>query len=205
VSASIVVADADTLFGGTTRGFLIHLSFCRVIELHWSPLILSEMSRALVATNRKPNAQAAAAHESLMCAALPRAQVPTAALQKYFSAVAWAVRSSKDIHVAACAHALVQVKSFPSKETVFLITKNTKDFYTQKLATMGIIVQRPDAFLSKLWLHETQAVAAAFAAFRSTLSSAPSAESLLKKLSADGQSDTAQAMLKLFQKKLVLL
>jgi hypothetical protein len=60
------------------------------------PYELCRTSRELVATNHKPNAQAAAAHESLMCDALPRAQVPTAALQKYFSAVAWAVRSSKE-------------------------------------------------------------------------------------------------------------
>jgi len=43
-----VVADADTLFGATTRGLLIHLDYQGLIRLHWSPLILGEMSRALV-------------------------------------------------------------------------------------------------------------------------------------------------------------
>jgi hypothetical protein len=51
-----VVADADTLFGATTRGLLIHLDDQGVIRLHWSPLILDEMNRALVDTGRKPDA-----------------------------------------------------------------------------------------------------------------------------------------------------
>jgi hypothetical protein len=49
-----VVADADTLFGGTTRGLLIHLDFEGSIRLHWSPLILDELSRALVETAASP-------------------------------------------------------------------------------------------------------------------------------------------------------
>jgi hypothetical protein len=48
-----VVADADTLFGATTRGLLIHLDYQGLIRLHWSPLILDEMSRALVDTGRQ--------------------------------------------------------------------------------------------------------------------------------------------------------
>lgn len=43
-----VVADADTLFGGTTRGLLIYLDYMGLVRLHWSPLILDELSRALV-------------------------------------------------------------------------------------------------------------------------------------------------------------
>ena len=54
-----VVADADTLFGGTTRGLLIHLDYQGLIRLHWSPLILDEMSRALVDTGRKADRAAA--------------------------------------------------------------------------------------------------------------------------------------------------
>lgn len=37
-----VVAAADTLFGATTRGLLIHLDYHGLIRLHWSPLILTE-------------------------------------------------------------------------------------------------------------------------------------------------------------------
>jgi hypothetical protein len=47
-----VVADADTLFGGTTRGLLIHLDYHGLIPLHWSALILDELSRTLDAARR---------------------------------------------------------------------------------------------------------------------------------------------------------
>jgi hypothetical protein len=72
-----VVADADTLFGATTRGRLIHLDYQGVIRLHWSPLILDELSRALVDTGRKPDAAAAHRHEQLMRSALPQAEITT--------------------------------------------------------------------------------------------------------------------------------
>ena len=98
-----VVADADVLFGATTRGLLIHLDYRGLIRLHWSPLILDELSRALVDTGRKPNQEAARRHEQLMRAVLPHADVPVTLVQKQFQTVAPAMRSAKDMHVAACA------------------------------------------------------------------------------------------------------
>jgi PIN domain len=77
-----VVADADVLFGATTRGLLIHLDYRGLIRLHWSPLILDELSRALVDTGRKPDREAATRHEQLMRAALPHADVPVTLVQK---------------------------------------------------------------------------------------------------------------------------
>lgn len=41
---------ADTLFAATTRGLLIYLDYHGLIKLHWLPLILVEVSRALVDT-----------------------------------------------------------------------------------------------------------------------------------------------------------
>lgn len=84
-----VVADADTLFGAATRGLLIHLDYQGLIRLHWRALILDEMSRALVRTGRKPDRTAATAHEALMRAALPQAEVPTGDVQAQFEVVAW--------------------------------------------------------------------------------------------------------------------
>jgi hypothetical protein len=52
-----------------------------VIRLHWSPLILDEMSRALVDTGRKPDAESARRHEQLMRAALPQAGIATQQVQ----------------------------------------------------------------------------------------------------------------------------
>lgn len=64
----------------------------------------------------------------------------------------------------------------------------------RKLATLGIEVQRPDAFMLDRFQRDPEAVAAAFAALRSTLRSAPTPDRLLERLAADGQTLTAAAM-----------
>ena len=189
-----VVADADTLFGATTRGLLIHLDYQGLIRLHWSPLILDELSRALVDTGRKPDAESARRHEHLMRAALPQAEVPTQQVQAQFATVAPTMRSAKDTHVAACAAAILVNRYYADNQVVSLVTKNIRDFGVRKLATIGIDVQRPDAFLLQQLKQEPVAVAAAFAALRSSLRSAPAPERLLERLAADGQARTAAAL-----------
>lgn len=57
-----LVADADTLFPASTRGLLIYLDYQGPIKLHWSPMILDEVNRALVSTGRKPTMAAAREH-----------------------------------------------------------------------------------------------------------------------------------------------
>lgn len=190
-----IVADADVLFGATTRGLLIHLDYRGLIRLHWSPLILEELSRALVDAGRKPDREAARRHEQLMRAVLPHADVPVTLVQKHFQAVAPAVRSAKDMHVAACAHAIVVGGYYPQAEVVSLVTHNMRDFGIRKLAAMGIEVTCPDAFLFELFRRDAHGVAAAFAALRATLRSAPAPDRLLERLSADGQVRTAAALL----------
>lgn len=189
-----VVADADTLFGATTRGLLIHLDYQGLIRLHWSPLILDELSRALVDTGRKPDAESARRHEQLMRAALPQAEIPTQQVQAQFATVALAMRSAKDIHVAACAKAVLAGNFYPDEQVVSLVTKNIRDFGVRKLAGLGIEVQRPDAFLLEQFRHHPAAVASAFAALRGTLRSAPEPDHLLERLAADGQRQTAAAL-----------
>lgn len=189
-----VVADADVLFGATTRGLLIHLDFKGLIRLHWSPLILGELSRALVDAGRKPDELAATRHEQLLRAALPHADIPAATVQKQFEVVAAAVRSAKDIHVAACAHSLVAEAAYPRARVVSLLTNNVRDFHVRKLAELGIAVLRPDPFLFDLWGLDAAGVAAAFVALRETLRSAPTPEQLLERLSADGQIRTAAVL-----------
>jgi len=189
-----VVADADVLFGATTRGLLIHLDFFGLIRLHWSPLILDELSRALVDTGRKPNDQAARRHEQRLRAALPHADVPASTVQQQFQAVAAAVRSVKDTHVAACAHALVAGAAYPRARVVNLLTNNVRDFRVRQLADLGVMVIRPDPFLIDLWGLDAAGVAAAFAALRATLRSAPMPERLLDRLAADGQIRTATVL-----------
>lgn len=189
-----VVADADTLFGATTRGLLIHLDYEGLIRLHWSPLILDELSRALVDNGRKPDAESATRHEHLMRASLPQADIPTKQVQARFAHVAPAMRSAKDIHVAACAAAILADGYYPDTKVINLVTKNTRDFGIRKLAALGIKVQRPDVFLLDQFSQQPVAVAKAFAALRSTLRSAPAPDSLLDRLAADGQTLTAAAL-----------
>lgn len=189
-----VVADADTLFGATTRGLLIHLDYQGLIRLHWSPLILDELSRALVDTGRKPDAQSALRYEQLMRASLPQAEIPTQQVQARFAIVAPAMRSAKDTHVAACAAAILADHYYAGARAVGLVTKNIRDFGVRKLAALGIEVQRPDAFLLQQFKQEPAAVAAAFAALRSSLRSAPAPEKLLDRLAAEGQTLTAAAL-----------
>lgn len=189
-----VVADADTLFGATTRGLLIHLDYQGLIRLHWSPLILDEMSRALVDTGRKPDAESARRHEQLMRAALPQAEIPTQQVQAQFASVSPSMRSAKDTHVAACAAAILAGDFYPGTQVVSLVTTNIRDFGILKLARQGIEVQRPDAFLLAQFQQHPSAIASAFAALRATLRSAPEPERLLERLAADGQSLTAAAL-----------
>jgi hypothetical protein len=200
-----VVADADTLFGATTRGLLIHLDFEGLIRLHWSPLRLDEMSRALVDTGRKPDTAAARHHEQLMRAALPQAEVPTSRVQARLATVAHAMRSPKDAHVAVCARAILEDGYYPDAQVVSLVTRNIRDFGVRKLTTLGIEVTRPDTFLLDRFRQEPKTVASAFAALRSTLRSAPTPERLLERLAADGQVLTAAAMLDAWQQGAVRL
>ena len=200
-----VVADADTLFGATTRGLLIHLDYEGLIHLHWSPLILDEMSRALVDTGRKPDAAAARRHEQLMRAALPQGEIPTPRIQAQSAVVAPAMRSPKDTHVAACAYAILADGHYPAAEVVSLVTKNIRDFGVRKLATLGIEVTRPDTFLVGLFRQDRATVASAFAGLRASLRSAPTPEQLLERLAADGQTDTARALLGAWRRETVQL
>jgi len=200
-----VVADADTLFGATTRGLLIHLDYQGLIRLHWSPLILDEMSRALVDTGRKPGAESAKRHEQLMRAALPQAEITTQQVQAQFARVAPAMRSAKDVHVAACAAAILAGDFYPSTQVVSLVTKNIRDFGVRKLASQGIEVQRPDAFLLQQFQQNPEATASAFAALRATLRSAPTPARLLERLAADSQSLTASALHDAWQRGAVRL
>jgi hypothetical protein len=198
-----VVADADTLFGATTRGLLIHLDYQGLIRLHWSALLLDELSRALVDTGRKSDWAAALVHELLMRSSLPQAEIPTADVQAQFHAVAGAMRSAKDMHVAACARALRTQNYYPNAKVVSLVTRNVRDFGVKKLAALGIVVERPDPFLYNLVREDPQGVVQAFTAFRLTLRSGPSAEQLLDKLAADGQKDTATALRNWFSSGLI--
>lgn len=91
------------------------------------------------------------------------------------------MRSAKDTHVAACARSILAGDFYPDAQLASLVTRNIRDFGIRKLATLGVEVQRPDAFLLVLF-QDPAAFASAFAALRSTLRSAPAPDHLLERL-----------------------
>ncbi len=189
-----VVADADTLFPAATRGLLIFLDYQDLIKLHWSPLILDEVSRALVDTGRKSTLGDAKAHEMRMCDALPNALVSVADVQSQFEGVASAVRSAKDTHVAACAHYLIVARAYPDSLPIALVTRNTRDFKKAALADLGIVLMKPDDFLEGLTSTQPKEVAQAFRLFRLDLTSRPDPEALLIRLERDGLNKTVRRL-----------
>ena len=192
-----VVADADTLFPAATRGLLIYLDYQGVIKLHWSVLILDEVSRVLVDTGRKKSLKDARAHEDRMCDALPNALVAVEDVQAQFKTVAPAVRSAKDVHVAACAYALHALRAYPGDEVVALVTRNSKDFRKHALTSLGIALRKPDEFLLGLLDTASGEFASAFRRFRMDLASKPAPEALLARLDKDGLERTARKALDL--------
>ncbi|WP_343627606.1 PIN domain-containing protein [Roseateles sp.] len=190
-SAIAVVADADTLFGGTTRGLLIHLDYEGLIELHWSALILDEMSRALVRSKRQRDLQHAAAHEAIMRHSLPNAEVDAAAIRLSLPKALDAVRSPKDAHVAACALRVRASVMTLGGDVVALLSKNLKDFRAQRLVDLGVRLEHPDAFLSRLFASHPARVARAVRKYRSPLRSGEAISTTLERLALDGQLQTA--------------
>jgi len=199
------VADADTLFAATTRALLIYLDYEGVIKLHWSPLILDEVSRALIETGRKKTLEDAKLSAVRMCEALPYAMVSRKDVQAQFQSVAAAVRSTKDTHIAACAHYLIAAKAYPGNQIVALVSRNTKDFRKAALAELGIALHKPDDFLSQLIAAQPDKVAAAFRRFRLDLTSLPTPKALLERLGNDGQVAAATRLRTLHQAGLVSL
>lgn len=182
------------LYGGATRGLLAYLDHQGLIRMHWSPLLIDEMSRALVKTGRR-TVDEARLNETLMTQAVPGASVSTVEVQSSFEIAYRGVNDAKDLHVAACAVALLARGYYPSTGRVHLITRNAKDFAPKRLSTLGVVQRHPDAFLLDLWEQEPQQMADAFRSFRTNLPSAPTVERLLEKLTNDGQRRTGTAML----------
>jgi hypothetical protein len=181
------------LYGATTRALLLYLDVQDVIRVHWSPLLIDEMSRALVKTERR-TADEARLNEASMSRIAPGASVSTLEVQSVFKTAYRGVNDAKDLHVAACAVALLAFDYYPSQRKAHLITRNAKDFAPKKLAMLDVIQRHPDAFLLEVWERTPSEMAEAFRDFRSDLPSGPTVEALLEKLSNDGQRRTAAAM-----------
>jgi hypothetical protein len=180
----VVISDADMLFGGTTRALFIYLDYAKNLHMHWSQRILTEMSVALVKTNRKPDMAAALANEALMNASLPAALMSQPLVDAHLAIIVPLVNDPNDAHVAACAHELLTGAYYPGTGQVGLVTRNLSDYKIPQLAAAGIIVRSPDAFLMTLPVAD---VAAAFRNMRLDIkSNTPAVAKLLGRLLADG-------------------
>jgi hypothetical protein len=161
-----------------------------LLRLHWSSLILEEMSRALVDTGRKKTLAEARVLEDRLNEALPAAMIDTHDVQRMFASVQTGVRSAKDVHVAASAQYLLHAKAYPGVQHVVLVTRNVRDFKVRTLQAMGIEVRRPDDFLSDLLSRSKAGFIAAFRHFRQDLTSRPDPQAMLDALRRDGLEQT---------------
>lgn len=73
----------------------------------------------------------------------------------------------------ACAYSLVAIRAYPDARAVALVTGNTKDFMKARLAKLGIVLERPDAFLLALFKSQPLEFASAFRRFRADLVRSP--------------------------------
>ncbi|WP_158218750.1 PIN domain-containing protein [Roseateles aquatilis] len=180
----VVVPDANVLFGAASRALLIALCQLRHIRLHWSELILDELARALVETGRQRSRETAERNTARMRDAIRDADVSVRQVQARFKDVAPAVKSPKDLHVAACAAAVLWFRGDVS--SVVLITRNLKDFRAGALARKRILVTTLDEFLVRLFKAQPLSVADAFHHLRVSFKSRPSVDRLLDSLLGDG-------------------
>ena len=71
----VVFADANVLYNSALRDILIELALADIITLHWSPVVLDELCRALVRTRADYDEAKALRLVAAMTAALPDALV----------------------------------------------------------------------------------------------------------------------------------
>ncbi|MDB6002707.1 MAG: hypothetical protein JWP52_4406 [Rhizobacter sp.] len=190
----VVVCDADSLFGHTTRALLLHLAHEGVVRLQWSRLILEESTRALRKMGRFATREARLAHLAAIETALPQALVPVIEVQRHWSAV-WRATDTSDQHVAACAVAVRALGRVEADSPVFIATKNTRDFKAKKLLALGIVPQKPDTVLLDLLHTHPEAFAAAFRKYRLARKTPQEVLPLIERLRVDLNRGTSAALL----------
>lgn len=196
----VVVIDACVLFSNFLRELLLHLAGRGLVVVHWTPHILDETERNIVArsqelyakdSTKKPVGRADARRISnLMNLHSPKALLPdvSPADELRFPGV-----DRKDRHVAAAARtarlqlgfggtaASVDVRrgrrQLPTDPPrVGVVTKNLADFPAPALAAHDLFVASPDAFLVALYRWGGRDVLAALAAHAAGLTRPPMTE-----------------------------
>ncbi len=136
--------DANVLFSNQLRNLLLQLALNDVFVAKWSSQIEDEWLRNLTAQTR----------DRIISRTIPliRRCFSDALVTDFDAERIIGTTHRKDRHVASAAAALA-----PS----ILVTFNLKDFDVAALATLGVQVRSPDAFLSELFESAPDIVAAA--------------------------------------------
>lgn len=189
----VVVCDADSLFGHTTRALFLHLAHEGVVRVQWSRLILEECSRALRKMGRFVSHEERMDHIHALEAALPQASVPVFEVHRHLRSV-WQATDTSDQHVAACAVAVRALGRAFENEPVYISTKNTRDFKPKRLLPLGVVVHKPDVILLDLLKTHPVAFGDAFRKYREARTMALDAAILVDRLKVDGNRATAAAL-----------
>lgn len=134
-----VLLDANVLMSRVQRDYFLYAASEGVVDVKWSPDILREMNRNLVAKRDVPQ-QGADKLENLLSEHFPGAKTEPRA--EHFAAFAdVAMPDPDDRHVLAAAVA---------SDASVLCTNNVKDFPDPAMDRVGIARQQPDAVLDRL-------------------------------------------------------
>lgn len=138
MSLSVTLADANILVSRTLRDYFVYAAKSGALQIHWSPMILEETSRNLVAKfgHTVEDADVLVDRLSLY---LPQALVETRKRDE--TTVADVAMDDKDRHVLAAAL---------SAKADVLLTDNTPDFPKEWMAERGIELVDSGTLLQRL-------------------------------------------------------
>lgn len=182
----VVLADANVLYSRVLRDYLLYAATQGVVEIRWSPAILSEVVEHLMQNIAGFDRSAGARLIKAMNAAFPAADVVPDA--DAIEAVAdLRLPDEDDRHVLAAAVAV---------SADVLCTDNLKDFPIDIMNEAGVQLMPADALLSLLVIEFPEKI---LAAHRLTVARLPGAtnDSTLTALRRAGASRTADAMARL--------
>lgn len=141
----IVFLDACVLYPPLVRGILLRLAEAGFFAPRWSPRVLAEWRIAAARNGGMEAEDSADEVAAAMAARFPDASVTPAPEAE----LALDLPDAADLHVLAAAIAA---------KAELLLTFNTRDFPSRRLAAHGITPRHPDGFLWELFSQAPEAV-----------------------------------------------
>lgn len=138
MSLSVTLADANILISRTLRDYFVYAASVGALQIHWSPAILDEASRNLIAKYRF-STEDAKVLVALLGEFLPEALIETRKRDE--ETVGRAEMSANDRHVLAAAL---------SAKADVLLTDNTRHFPREWMAKRGIELVDSATLLTRL-------------------------------------------------------